>query len=48
MPVNEEPKEEESTKDKLAAELEKKSDEIPAGDADTISGGWGKFTGGDE
>lgn len=40
MPTNEEPKKDESVKDQTAAaELEKKTEEIPAEDTDTIAGG---------
>ena len=43
MPTNDEPKQD-SIKDQTAtAELEKKAEEIPAEDADTISGGFNKI-----
>ncbi len=41
MPTQEEPNQDQSV------ELEKKTEEIPAEDADTISGGFGKSQGGD-
>ena len=48
MLANEEPKQDESLKDQpAAAELEKKVEEILTEDADSISGGFGKLTGGD-
>jgi hypothetical protein len=48
MPTKEEPKQDESIQDQpVLAELEKKVEEILAEDADTISGGFGKNTGGD-
>ena len=48
MPTSEEPKQDQSVTDlPVAADLEAKAEEIQSEDADTISGGWGKQTGGD-
>ncbi len=48
MPTQEEPKQDQSIKDQpAAAELETKAEEIPADDAEVISGGFGRNNGAD-